>query len=62
MSDDIPPALRAPIVKTTLVVRREQWLWLKAQAQDAALRDGGQPSMNAVLERLIRAEMQKNPT
>ena len=57
MSDDIPPAMRAPKVTTNMTLSRKAWVWLKAEAADRATRDGGQPSMSAVLEALIRERM-----
>lgn len=53
MSDDIPPAMRAPRVTTTVTIKRDVWLWLREQAADAALRDGGKPSAGAVIERIV---------
>ncbi len=53
MSDDTPPAMRAPRVTTTVTLRREVWLWLRASAADAALREGGKPNAGAVIENLI---------
>lgn len=61
MSDD-RPALRAPRVTTTVTFHRDVWLWLREQAAEAALREGGQPSASAVLNRELRSLMQKKAT
>lgn len=53
MSDDTPPVLRAPRVTTTVTLKREVWLWLRAQAADSALREGGKPNAGAEIEKLI---------
>lgn len=55
MSD--PQPLRAPKVTTNMTFSRKVWVWLKVQAADRATRDGGQPSMSAVLEDLVREKM-----
>ncbi len=57
MSDDTPPVMRAPKVTTNITFSRSVWTWLKMQAADRATRDGGQPSMSAVLEALVRQRM-----
>lgn len=57
MSDDTPPILRAPKVTTNMTFSRKVWTWLKAEAADRATREGGQPSMSAVLEDLVRERM-----
>jgi hypothetical protein len=57
MSDDLPPAMRAPKITTNMTLSRKSWEWLKAQAADRSVRDGGQPSMAAVIEILIREKM-----
>lgn len=57
MSDDVPPAMRAPKVTTTVTFSRKVWTWLKAEAADRHVRDGGQPSMSAVLEEFVRERM-----
>lgn len=61
MSVDVPPiaAARFPRVTTTICISKAAWRWLKAQAADAAERDGGKPSASAILENLIR-EAAKN--
>ena len=53
-----PTIARYPRVKTLLVLSAGVREWLQAQAQDEAARDGGQPSMSAVLERVVRAYIQ----
>jgi hypothetical protein len=57
MSDDVPAPLRAAKITTNMTLTRASWLWLKDKAQDKALRDGGQPSMAAVVEDLVRGRM-----
>ena len=57
MSDDTPPVMRCPKVTTTVTFSRQAWTWLKAEAADRTVRDGGQPSMSAILEALVRERM-----
>lgn len=57
MSDDTPTAMRAPKVTTNMTFTRSVWVWLKAQAADRAVRDGGKPSMSEVVEELAREKM-----
>jgi len=57
VSDDTPPVMRAPKVTTTVTFSRQAWTWLKAEAADRHVKDGGQPSMSAILEALVRERM-----
>lgn len=57
MSDDLPPVMRAPKITTNMTLSRKAWEWLKSEAQDRSARIGGQPSMAAVVEDLIRGKM-----
>lgn len=57
MSDDIPAPMRAAKITTNMTFTRSVWTWLKAQAADRAAREGGQPSMAAVVEALVRERM-----
>ena len=59
MSDDIPAVMRAPKVTTNMTFSRKVWVWLKAEAADRAVRDGGKPSMSEVVEALAREKMGK---
>jgi hypothetical protein len=59
LSDDLPPAMRAPRVTTTVTLKREVWLWLREQAADVALRDGGKPNAGSVIERLVSPLIRK---
>lgn len=57
MSDDIPVPMRAMKVKTCITFSRKVWTWLKAEAADRAVREGGQPSMSDVLDDLLRRHL-----
>lgn len=47
-------AARFPRVRTTLVLSAAALNWLRRQAMEDAIRDGGRPNLSAVIERLIR--------
>jgi hypothetical protein len=51
--------MRAPRVTTTVTLKREVWLWLREQAADVALRDGGKPNAGSVIERLVSPLIRK---
>jgi hypothetical protein len=53
VSDDTPPIMRAPKVTTNITLSRSVWTWLKMQAADRTVREGGQPSLAAVIEQTI---------
>jgi hypothetical protein len=54
----VPPP-RRPKVNTNMTLSRRAWEWLRQTAADRALREGGQASMAAVVEQLVRNEMAK---
>lgn len=45
---------RNPRHKTLVVLSRDVWVWLRAQAEDRALREGGRPNVSLEIERLAR--------
>lgn len=45
---------RYPRIVTTISISAAAWNWLREQAQEQALREGGRPSASAVIERLVR--------
>lgn len=59
-TEPVNPA-RFPRVRTNVVLSIAVREWLREKARQEAERDGGQPSMSAVLERLVRAAARSEP-
>lgn len=55
----IPPT-RFPRVRTVLILSAAVRKWLIEQAKDEAAREGGRPSMSAILERIVRESASRN--